>query len=118
MLQGWERQFDPAGRELLADVLEEIADDAYRYATVDTGRMRETIHWRLTGPKVGRVIVGTDYWFFVEYGSKPHVIRASGSGALHFYRSDGQEYYRAAVQHPGTPEQPFMRPALYQYRTR
>jgi HK97 gp10 family phage protein len=74
--------------ERLADrardrVLDEIADDARGMAAVDTGEMRGSIRVDSAG---NQVVVGSDHWQFVEYGTE------------------------------NMPAEPFMRPALYQRR--
>lgn len=108
---------DPAGmvhvRFLARDKAENVADaiarDARRRCPIDTGELEGTIH------AVGtRVYVGTDYWQSVEYGSRPHIIRSHGNYPLR-NRETGEVFGRV-VRHPGTPAQPFMRPALYQRR--
>jgi hypothetical protein len=50
----------------------------------------------------------------VEYGSRPHIIRSHGNYPLR-NRETGDVFGRI-VHHPGTPAQPFLRPALYQRR--
>lgn len=70
-----------------------------------------TIHAEY-GVEADYVVVGTDYWATVEYGSRAHTIRSHGPYMLR-NRHTGEVFGRV-VHHPGTPEQPFMRPALYQ----
>lgn len=55
--------------------------------------------------------IGTDvdYALPVELGSRPHVIRSKGDYPLR--GADGTVYGRE-VNHPGTPAQPFLRPAV------
>lgn len=121
---------DPAGLERLREMRRHIAhyitaavaDDARRYCPVDTGELRDSISEReLLGRQNispesdgGVVTVGTDHWAPTEYGSAPHIIRAHGPYSLHNAETD--EYFGPLVHHPGTPEQPFMRPAIYQRR--
>lgn len=47
------------------------------------------------------------YARFVEYGTRPHTIKARGGGALAF----GGGFLRS-VEHPGATPHPFLRPAL------
>ena len=54
--------------------------------------------------------VGTnvEYAPHVEYGTRPHIIRAKNAKAL----SNGSIIFGKKVNHPGTKPQPFLRPAL------
>lgn len=92
---------------------EKIADDARAGCPIDSGDLVESIGTSYPGDLVGVVTVGTDHWAETEYGSHPHIIRSHGPWSL---RSDEGEYFGRVVHHPGTPAQPFMRPALYQRR--
>lgn len=95
-------------------ILEAIADDARRLVPKDTMELHDSIEvLHKPGDLTGHVVVGTDHWAPTEYGSEPHIIEANGDYSL----SDGNgEYYGRIVNHPGTPEQPFLRPALYKKR--
>jgi hypothetical protein len=107
--------------DLTEELARRVAHDARRYCQVDTGRLRRTIvAYR------NRVYCGgpdAPYWYTVEFGSPPHVIRPRQRGmgrgrrrkkALHW---PGADHPVAVVHHPGTPERSFMRRALYQGRT-
>lgn len=96
-------------------VAHDVADDARRYCPVDTGALRASIYvLGLPSAGLGQVWVGTDHWAPTEYGSRPHRITSHGNYPLR-NRETGQVFGRS-VWHPGTPEQPFMRPAIYQRR--
>lgn len=60
-------------------------------------------------------VVGTpvDYADDVEFGTGPHPITPDQAEALH-WTDDGEDAFAARVMHPGTPPQPFMRPAVRQ----
>jgi HK97 gp10 family phage protein len=45
---------------------------------------------------------------FVEYGTRPHVIRPKSGGVMAL----GTGIFRSSVMHPGARPKPFMRPAL------
>jgi hypothetical protein len=80
-----------------------VGRDARRYVPVDTGALRGSI---TVDPDAGEVSVGTDYWSAQEYGAEEHLIgNAFGRG---------EDFI---VVHPGNAAQPFMRPALYTFRT-
>lgn len=107
---GWEGHVTELAEQWRTKITEEIAEDARGMAGVDTGAMRASIH----AEPPGRVVVGTDHWQFVEYGTRPHVIEPDEAGALAW---PGGPHPAMRVEHPGTPERPFMRPALYRRRT-
>lgn len=62
-------------------------------------------------------VVGTpvEYAPYVEFGTGPHVIEPDTAEALH-WTEGGQDVFATRVMHPGTPAQPFFRPAIRQTR--
>lgn len=54
---------------VIADVTEQVYDDARRIVPVDEGDLRESLDWSAEGER-GVVSVGTDHWEFVEYGTR------------------------------------------------
>lgn len=97
-------------------ITEAVADDARAGCPIDSGDLVDSIKERYPGSLIGVVTVGGEdapHWESVEYGGDPHLIVSHGPWSL---RSDEGEYFGRVVHHPGTPEQPFMRPALYQRR--
>lgn len=95
------------------EVAKAVAADARRYAPVDTGEMRSTIRQVRHGRRTDRVYVGTKKWYWMEYGTLPHIIEPKKKKALHWPSAD---HPVKLVKHPGTPEYAFMRRALYQRR--
>ena len=96
------------------DMAHDIAQDARRRVPVDTGELKSTIRTGAVSPQHWRVWVGTEHWAPTEYGSAPHIIRSTGPWPLR-NRETG-EVFGPVVHHPGTPAQPFMRPAAYTKR--
>ncbi|RMB85777.1 hypothetical protein CTZ28_12590 [Streptomyces shenzhenensis] len=90
----------------------DVQNEARRRAAVDTGRLRSSIVSRAEnrGRSVGYV-VGTNvsYAADVEGGTEPHDIFPKNKQALYW---PGAAHPVAKVHHPGTPAQPFMRPAI------
>lgn len=107
--------------EQVRRVTEAVADDARAACPIDSGDLVSTIRTTYPGKLRGVVIVGgdgpvandVDYWAHVEYGTEPHEIRSRGPWSL---RDDDGVFYGRRVWHPGTPAQPFMRPALNRKR--
>jgi hypothetical protein len=62
----------------------------------------------------GIITVTAEHWAAVEYGTKPHIIRSGGDYSLR-NRETGQSFGKV-VHHPGTPAQPYIRPAVYKKR--
>lgn len=106
-------KLDDRVSEVRENVAEDVARDARRYAPKDTGQMASTIRVVNSG-KSSRVIVGTNHWYFVEYGTGAHPITAVRRKVL--ANKEKGEFYGKTVLHPGTPQQPFMRRAIYQRR--
>lgn len=80
---------------------------------VDDGDLRDSVRVS-TRSKRGTVYaslkVGNKkawYAHFVEYGTKPHIIKAKNGGTLHI----GSSFLRQ-VMHPGAKPNPFIRPAF------
>ncbi|WP_354643863.1 HK97 gp10 family phage protein [Kitasatospora camelliae] len=103
---------DAALARSLAHLMQDIAADARQYARVNTGRLKASIQWEVSG-LTGRVSTDVSYWKYVEYGTAPHVIRPNTAKALFW---EGADHPVAKVNHPGTAPHPFLRPALLQAR--
>lgn len=99
-----------------AGVADAVAADARRGAPVKTGTLRSTIKVIPVGLYTWHIIVGTDYWSHIEYGTtgRNPVILPKVKKALWW---PGLPYPIPRVNnHPGNKMQPFMRPAAYQRR--
>jgi hypothetical protein len=104
-------------------IVEDVFHDARNAAAVDTGQMWMSIHvrhitakmWTWSSRFVSRVVVGTDHWRFVEFPTSAHEIRPKDPNGALFW--PGAPHPVQVVHHPGTHEQPFMRPALYKKRS-
>lgn len=91
-----------------------IAADAAAGCPKDSGELAESIGYEVQGRTVR---VGSDlrYAAAVEFGSRGHVI--FGRPMLRFFweRAGAWVSFRR-VNHPGTPAQPYLRPALFRQR--
>jgi HK97 gp10 family phage protein len=87
-----------------------IKADMEARVPVRTGRLRQSIEVKVF---TDRVVIGpdTEYAAYVEFGTKPHVIRPRNKKALSFYVG-GQRIVVTKVNHPGTKAQPYVRPAF------
>lgn len=92
---------------------QEVQRDAKRLCPVKTGELRASIH-RFKAGDTWYVVCGTDHWRFVEYNTRPHIIRSHGPWPLR--NPETGQVFGPIVHHPGTTAQPFMRPAIYRNR--
>ena len=103
--------------ELHAAISRRLADttrsNAERLAPARTGRLRRSI--RVVEGAGGYVVLmgghGAPYAQFVEYGSRPHIIRARRAMALRF-EVRGEVVYAKYVRHPGTRAQRILARAM------
>jgi hypothetical protein len=104
-----------------------IAGDARRYAPVgestpatprkaphEAGELKASITHYMEG-EVLIVEAAAPYAAYIEMGTFPHIIRAQGPWSLHNVLTD--QYWGRPVHHPGNRPEPYLRPALYRYRT-
>ena len=72
-----------------------------------TGRLRGSIH-----KKVGRLEAeigpSAPYAIYIEYGTRPHIIRPVRARALRF-EVNGEVVFTRLIRHPGTKPQRFIR---------
>ena len=104
---------DALGRFIDGPLTRAIADDMRRDCPEKTGELLRSI--RQLG---NQIWVGSEvafYWSYVEYGTRPHIIRSHGDYPLR-NRETGEVFGRV-VRHPGTQAQPFIRPNFYRYRS-
>jgi hypothetical protein len=106
---GWRSALHAEVEKYMAKLARVIESDAKRYAAVATGRMRGSIYKEADGLTARVGVRNVPYWMTVEYGSAPHIIRPATKKALHW---PDARHPVAYVNHPGTPAQPFLRPAL------
>lgn len=119
----WRLQLKAETQDDLIRIVDEIADDARRGCPIGESSGPEHVHMvdtivALFAPGRGYVHVGTDHWAATEYGSEAHIIRPRRPGGRlrFFWLKAGRHVFFRVVHHPGTPAQPFMRPALYRRR--
>ena len=94
-----------------------IRDEAKLRVPVKTGALKAAIKVRTSNPqdkrkrRVNVGVFGTEgpLAHLIEFGSDPHLIRPRRKKAL--VDKETGEYFGVKVKHPGTPPQPFLRPA-------
>jgi hypothetical protein len=107
------RLAEHVGEEVKQDVLATAPVDLLTVPPQKRGALLRSIRGVHAGPYYW-VSVGTDYWHFTEYGTRPHIIRSTGPWQLR-NRWVGKKF-GWVVNHPGSDEQAYMRKALFQKR--
>lgn len=126
-----EREFSDR-LDLAADV---TVGEIITRTPVKKGFLKGNTKWKKVGKFIRRVFNNTEYALDVEFGTKPHIIKAKNKKVLAFdmkvgsdlksgkalYRnkktgklqktkSKNTKVFATKVKHPGTPAQPFFRP--------
>lgn len=86
-----------------------VVEEAKRRVPVDTGELKASIH---AEPVTGRTVTvraSADHAAAVELGTGPHIIEPDTKQALYW---PGAAHPVKRVYHPGTPAQPYLRPAV------
>lgn len=95
---------------------DQVADRARFWCPEKTGLLLSTIVREPGTSKHTELVAvgGGDayYWAYMEFGTRPHIIRSHGPWPLR-NRETGQVFGQV-VRHPGTPEYAYMREALYE----
>jgi hypothetical protein len=84
------------------DIANSVSQRAAEALTIEkTGLMKIDLKWDFRGEN------GEPIHFFLEFGTRPHEIRAKGkehggADALHWTGPSGEDRFAKVVQHPGT----------------
>lgn len=114
MAPGWREEIDVRGIPFLNRVAKEIAKDArgniLEASNVRTGDLYKSVH------VVGKnIMIGTDHWEFIEFGTTRHIINPNRGRAL--YSAERHFGPARRVDHPGNRAYAPMRRAAYKRRT-
>ena len=105
-------------RRLVSDRLADYAIKTMkRKAPKRTGKLRKSIRKVCRGFEA-YVFPTVPYAFYVEYGTRPHLIRPVRASVLRFETRSGEIVYTRLVRHPGTKPQPFIRETAEEVRRR
>lgn len=96
---------------LVAEGAHAVEAQAKVYAPRRTGRMAGSIVATFADDLHATIGPGTLYAPYVEYGTRPHVIRPRKPGGVLVFTVNGRKVVARSVHHPGTSPHPFMRPA-------
>jgi len=78
-----------------------------RSFTGRTGQLEQSIGWRPLGNEAAEVYVNAEYAPYVEYGTRPHVIRPKPGRKALKIPVPGGYVLRRKVNHPGSRPYPF-----------
>jgi len=115
---GWPGWVRNAVTRYLHRLGREIQNDMERMAPVRTGRLRAGLYYEVNRGQLRVGVRNVLYWSTVEFGSGPHFIPGSDTRNKKALFWPGARHPVNRVWHPGTPAQPFIRPALYKHRGR
>jgi len=76
---------------------------------VDSGRAKNELKVSKINRFTWALISGVKYSSAIEFGTEAHTITPTDAEALYW---EGADHPVKKVEHPGTPAQPYMRPAL------
>lgn len=117
------QRVDEISQDAALQACKEIAEDIRAYTPVLTGAMRRSVRARKTKGG-GRVYVGTDHWYYIEYGVEPHIITvrrlATGHGPkvlVNRAYPGKKRFLGGMVQHPGVNARMPIRRAFFQKRS-
>ncbi len=117
-------------RKIMVEEVYRAEARAVRYAPSVTGHLRQSINVEKITENHYRINDGVDYGIYVEYGTMPHIITPKQAQALRFELGEisfgfgnmkyggGKVVYAKRVNHPGSSQHPFMRPAFYVMESR
>ena len=94
-----------AGAETYTKEIHETIDSGKAF-TPRTGNLQNSIGWRAESDTKAVVFAEAEYVPFVEFGTKPHVIRPKDRKAL-FFVKNGKKIFAKKVNHPGSKPYPF-----------
>jgi HK97 gp10 family phage protein len=83
-------------------------------APVRTGTLRNSIAIKVETDRVtiGPSLTQAPYAGYVEFGTRPHVIRPRKAGGVLVFTVGGQKVFARKVNHPGTRPHPYVMPAF------
>ena len=105
-------------RRFVSDKLADYAVKAMKEkAPKRTGKLRKSIRKVQRGFEA-YVFPTVPYALYVEYGTRPHLIRPVRAQALRFETRTGKIVFTRLVRHPGTKPRPFIRETAEEVRRR
>jgi hypothetical protein len=83
---------------------------------VETGALVRSVRVRRLANRRSRIYIGTDHWWYIEYGTGPHVLVAEPGQVFRFVKANGEVVFTKRIRHPGNPAYMVVRRAVFKYR--
>lgn len=64
-----------------------------------------------------QVYIGTDHWWYIEYGTHPRVMIAGPGEVFRFVKPNGEIVFTKRIRHPGNRAYRVVRRAVFKRRT-
>lgn len=106
-------RLEDASLDVTYELVKEVAAEIRNNVHVDSGDLRESVRPRKLKTS-GRVYIGTDHWWYHEFGVEPHIIRVKFAKVL--YNSKTRQAFGKMVNHPGHRAYRPIRRAFYKKR--
>ena len=110
------KRIDSKARNAAHEATKRIAAEARIYTPVLTGAMRRSYRVRKTA-NGSRLYVGTNHWWYVEYGTEPHLITTALRSMRQLTPAGGKKWFGKIVNHPGATASRPIRRAFYKKRS-
>lgn len=109
----WETRLDRSVSDFLGELAKDVLRDMQVYVPKDSGRLLNDLDYEVNGLTARIGAKSVDYAYYVEVGTRPHVIHPNSKKALSW---GGSTHPVESDDHPGTAPSNFMRKALYKSR--
>lgn len=106
------RKMEAMSLQMAYSAAQVTADDIRMNVGVETGALKRSVRARKL-KRSARVYIGTDHWFYHEYGVEPHIIRATTAKVL----ASNRTVFGKVVNHPGHRAYMPVRRAFYKRRS-
>lgn len=106
------KRIDNMTLDMAHEAAKQVAREIRMKVGVETGDLKRSVYARKL-KRSARVYIGTDHWYYHEFGVEPHIIRASTKKVL----ADGRrKVYGTVVNHPGHRAYRPIRSSFYKRR--
>lgn len=109
----WPAKIEPDISRYVGRLAQDVYNDMVVLCPKRTGRLVADLAWEVDGTSARIGAKTVDYAYFVEQGTRPHVITPNSKDALFW---PGAEHPVNRVDHPGYGGSHFMRKSLYKSR--
>lgn len=110
-IRKFEREIERAENYALVQAARAVQDDIIASNDFKGSKLRHSFFYKKHGKHGIRISSKKKHGWFLEYGTRPHVIRARRKKFLKFTASDGATVFRKQVFHPGNKPLGFFKKA-------